>query len=229
MIIGTNKFSVLVTDVSGNTVNTSAGWVVYGRAGDMLIFNDAPTVVVDPSGFHMVSVEIPQTGAGYVAFKNGSYSITPTYYDFVANISDVDTVYAAIQRQANDGQQIYLGNYEELDAGKFKRGDDIQFTYIVPDSIAVDISGWTQWQAQLRPAAARTSDISSYTTCYLSVDTVTKSIAVTIPASASSLLVIEEGQNSSVYYSDIQALTISNKIKTVTEIALTITRDITRA
>lgn len=229
MIVGTQSLPVLVTDVSGGTINTSAGWVVFGRVGSEMIYDAAPVVTMDGSGYHMVPVTIPAAGNGYVAFKCGTYELTPSFYDIIdATLVNVDTVNAAVARQANDRTSTLIGNYEELDAGKFKHGDDILFTYVVPDAIATSISGWTSFNAQLRDNNAKTTNTTAYQTFDLTVDTVNKSVAFSLPASASALLTIADGEQAAVYWTDLQALNTASKKVTLTEIMLTIVRDITK-
>lgn len=99
---GTNKFSVLVSDISGTSVTglSGADFTLNGEVGPQ-IYDTGDIVDVSPTvedGIYLVEVDITDRGQGFLAFKptNSDYFITPDYFSVDVKDRDIDDVYNRI-------------------------------------------------------------------------------------------------------------------------------------
>lgn len=227
---GTNIFPIYVTDISGNAITgISSGFSVQGQVGSTII-DTVSVVETSGAGWYFATVSLP-VGQGYVEFKhsNPSYFITGTY-DINTTVFDTDDIYSNFARQNLELTQTALGVYESQDIGPFKEGDDWDFTYVIPDSVAVDISGYSNFKASIitqdgltTPAMSGSAYIGDFT---LTVDTSTKSIRMVALSSVTNGTV-PNGSLETVLYSDLQCLDINGRKKTLAEFTITVRRQFT--
>lgn len=234
MQAGTNTFPILVTDISGGPITglTVADFDFDGQVGSTIL--NTPTVAESSTGggYYLASVDIP-VGQGFLSIEAVDASnkfVTPTFYTIDATIYDTDDIYASVARQNLELTQTALGVYESQDIGTFKSGDDWDFTYVVPDSVAVNISGYSDFKASLITEAGLTTNAvsgASYIGDFnLTVDTVSKSIRMIAPASIT-VNTVPEGSLETILYSDIQCLDDNGRKKTLAELTITVRRQFT--
>jgi len=234
MQAGTNSFPFLVTDISGSPITglTSINFTTYGQVGSTLL--NIPTISESLSGegYYIATLDIP-LGQGFLAIESDAPSskfITPTFYNIDATIYDTDDVYASIARQTLDITQVAVSSYETQQIGPYKQGDDWIINYVIPDSVAVDISGFSNFKASLWNDSILTSIsgsagyIGDFT---LTVDTPSKSVVMKLDDTLTVNLV-SEGLTEEYYYSDLQALNASGDKVTLAEFAILARRQFTR-
>lgn len=229
---GTNYLTALVTDISGNAITglTIASFDISGQVGTTGIYGATAVTSANVPGYYTIQLDIP-LGQGFVQVKptDPNYFVTPTFYDIDTTIYSEDDIYASIIRQSLDTTQTAVTSYESQNIGPFKAGDDIEFTYVVPDAVAVSISGYTNFKASLFSDAILTSVTGSgYIGDFaVTADTSSKIVTMSFPASSSTLLV-DEGNVEQYYYSDLQATTNTGKNKTLAELSILLRRNFTR-
>lgn len=232
MKAGTHTFPILVTDVSGSPVNGLASYefVVGGQVGTTLIDTGTITSSLSADGYYMAAVSLP-VGQGFLTVSPTAtaLSVTPSFYEIDSTLYDVDDTYAAIARQSLDITQTAVSSYESQSIGPYKEGDTWIITYVVPDAVAPSISGWSNFKASLFDDSILTSVtgagfIGNFT---LAVNTVTKTVVMTLAASSTSQI-IAEGNTEEYFYSDLQATDDSGNNRTIAELSILARRNFTR-
>lgn len=232
---GTNEFPILVTDVNGAGVTglVASDFTIQGAVGGVTI-TSATLSETSGSGYYVLSASIP-VGQGYIAatpISATSHFVTPTFYDIdVSDIYSTDDIYTSLARQQLDATSTAINIYEAQTIGPFKQGDAVVLDYVVPNSVAPSISGYTDFKASVWSDSILTSVsgsegyIGEFT---LTVDIPTKSIKMVLDASLTANLV-SEGLTQEYYYSDLQAVTPEGYKKTLAELTILFKRQFTRS
>lgn len=221
-----------VNDISGNAYSPSGSWTVNATF-DNLQYGSGATVtsVSGQAGYYQVEIVNP-VGDGVISLVNSDTSafISPDFYAASSTtLYTEDDVYAKLLRYDIDDLTLSVQKgYEEV-IFDMKAGDDKDIEYVIPDAVTTqDISGWT-FSAQLRDSTSTTTSGSSALIGALTVtvlDIPTRMILISIPA-AYTENIIPEGDSQITLLSDLQAVTLEGKKKTIAEFAITVNRQFT--
>lgn len=232
-IAGTNDLTFLVTDISGSPIVglSLVDFEINGQVGSTIINQGTITPSMSADGYYFLEATLP-VGQGFLEVTSVSpgYFVTPTFFDIDAGVYSVDEVYASLARNSNDLTSVSIGVYETQDIGPFKEGDSWDFSYTVPDSIATNISGFSDFKASLFTGAALTSAISAapgYIGDFtLTVDVPSKIIRFIMPY-ALTTGIIDEGELEDTFYSDLQCMDGTLR-KTLAEFSILCRRQFTK-
>lgn len=229
MKYGTNYFPFNVIDASGANVTllTLSDFVVSGSVNNVALEATSSSESPSGSGFYLIGANIP-VGQGYIAMApvNTTYTSSPQFYAIDTTIYDEDDLYSSIARQSLNVTQTAINNYESQTIGPYKEGDDWDITYVVPDSVAVDISGYSNFKATLSADTILTSISGGIGDFNLTVTVPTKTIRMVLPSAISSNIV-DSGVTEQYFYSDLECLTDEGLKKTLAEFTILVRRNFT--
>lgn len=231
---GLNDFTILVTNISGSPITgiTSGSFYMFGNIGANDISTFQTSITEETSGFYTVTANLNQTGQGYFGVKtlDSSLFVTPDYFDVVLENYDFDSLYSLFLTLQQTGLAETVNNYVEVTTNPYKENDDLTIDYAVSTSVTPNLSGWTNFKAELRTEASLTTAVTSGTfigLCPVTVlDEMTNSVSVAISGGLT-LNTVPEGENSVNLYMDLQGLDSNGKKKTLIEFTIPIVRQIT--
>lgn len=230
---GLNSFSFLCTDISGSPVTsiTSGGFSLFGSVGATNITSYTSSISEETSGFYTLQIDLSEIGQGYFGVKpvSNNVYVAPDFWDVTIENYDFDSLYALFLSLQQEGTVQEVNNFVEVVTNEYKESDDITLAYLVDTSITPNLTGWTNFKAQLRNSDSLTTSGSS---TYIGdgvvtvVDALTNSVTIDISGSLTTGKVPEGSYTTNVYM-DLQGLNPSGKKKTLIEFTIPIVREIT--
>jgi hypothetical protein len=226
---GTNKLTVLASDISGNGyLGLTSGWSVEGEIGGLSV--DTITSTVSASGgdgFYTVTLDLP-AGQGYVQVKqsNTNVSLTPTFFDLVVDAYSIDQVYGKLT-------VINVGSLPVGSPGRYstvqlstKQDADVIETIQVPSKY-LPLTGYTNMTVQCFPKSRLTDS---------TVPPISGSYSATVFSETDGLVeihigddvlgnVIPQGSASEIVYGDLKFFDAGGNERRPVELQITVRRD----
>jgi hypothetical protein len=230
---GQNYFTFYCSDISGSPVTgaTSGSFSIFGNinSDDISLFDS--TITEESSGYYTLGLDIDAVGQGYFGVKSVTANrfITPDFWSETFENNDFDSLYSLFLSLQQAGTVTEVTNYVSVNTNPFKESDDITLNYIVSTEVTPNLTGWTNFKAELRNNLSLTSATSA---SYLGlgqvtiVDALTNSVSIDI-SGALTTGVVPEGSNTTNLYMDLQGVNASGKKKTLIEFSIPIIREIT--
>lgn len=228
MKVGTNRFTILVTDLTGTEIpglsGSDFGLTAQIGADQYTSIDDFDATISD--GIYNVSLEIQNPGQGHVKIfaTDPNTIVTPDYFSVDVTQNNIDDVYRVTNfRFVDIGIQSSDQTFRTIRITS-KEGDDILFTAVTQE----DITDFTDWKSTFVLSASEPPSGSNLIgdAEIVNVDEPSGTIDVKIPFALTDDIV-PVGSSEIRIFGDIQARTPSGDRRTIADVIVRLRRQYT--